>query len=402
MAFILTYPRFDYLDADGIITAWLKNEGEEVSKGEPLFETESQKATQQVEATGSGFLGIFAPSGSAVSAGEEIGVLASSREELEQVLVERRRRAASTSARPATPGDSTFPADTLEQLPARIRVAHRAKRLAEKHGVDLAEVHGTGPFGRIMPEDVLRVVEQVRTALRPAEPKKIARVIPLRGIRRTTAERMRSSLQTGAQVTNTTDVDGTNLIEVRNSLAAESEILAGVRISYNDLFVAICAVALREFPMINSSIVGDEIRVWEDVNVGVAVNTEDGLLVPVIRQADRKSLIDIHYRLAELIAKCHDHTATPQELSGGTFTISNASRMGIDTSTAIINPPESAIVCVGRFVERPVVVDGAILIRTMIGLSLTYDHRVVDGVYACDFLSRICDLISKPDSLQLH
>ncbi len=228
---------------------------------------------------------------------------------------------------------------------------------------------------------------------------KVKATLPLTGMRKAIAEHLHRSLLNSAQVTVMGEIDMTEMIKLRSSLKAEEGAL-GTRITYNDLLVEAVARMLKEYPMINASIIGQEIKLWEDINVGVAVSVEDGLLVPVIKNADRKSLVDISREVKLLAEKARNRTLQPEEVRGGTFTISNIGAVGAGWrfDTIIINPPQSAILAVGGITDRPVVRDGQIVIRPIMTYDFTYDHRIVEGGgVVTRFINGLIGLLENPE-----
>jgi len=283
-----------------------------------------------------------------------------------------------------------------------IRISPVAQRLAESAGLDLALLAGRRPGKRIERGDV---EEAIRQAVRGAQPGTTGPVPsapetaeprrqPMSAVRRVIANRMAQSAQTTAAVTLTTEADATELVRIRRDKQDDPYTEAAP--SYNTLLVKLAAQALSEHPALNASLDGETIVVWQQVNIGVAVDTERGLVVPVIRDVAGKSVGQLTEEMNELLSRASAGKALPDELTGGTFTITNLGAFEIDAFTPIINPPECAVLGVGRLVERYVVVDGQPAIRTMLALSLTFDHRLVDGAPAARFLQRIKHLIERP------
>ncbi|MGQ9684634.1 MAG: dihydrolipoamide acetyltransferase family protein, partial [Anaerolineae bacterium] len=242
---------------------------------------------------------------------------------------------------------------------------------------------------RLAPQPVLSAAP---VAASPAA----GQTVPMAGVRARIAERMSASSQQTARVTLTAEVDATHLVEARTALKDAFAQELGFAVGYNDLLIAICARALREFPYMNARLEGDEIRLLEEVHIGLAVDTERGLLVPVLRDADRLRVVEIARVLRELVARVRAGKAGPDDLTGGTFTITNLGMYGVDAFTPIINLPECAILGVGRIKPQPAVVAGQVTIRQMLWLSLTFDHRLVDGAPAARFLQRIVQLVEEP------
>jgi len=357
-------PRLSLTMSEGTVVQWFKKEGEKVEKGEPVVEVLSDKVTYEVEAPASGIIRkIMAEEGVDVPVAETLAVITAPDEELPEV--------------------EAIAEVPVERVEKRIVASPAAKRVAKEHGVDLAQVKGTGPEGRIVEEDVKRFIEEAKVA------RKIRQVIPLSGIRKTAAERVSLSAKTAPHSTITMGVDVTNAKKLREKF----------QVSYTDVLVKAVAEALTEHSVMNSTLEKDQIKIFEDVNVGVAVATEAGLVVPVIHNADKKSLKEVASALKELVEKAREGKLTREELSGGTFTITNLGMFGVDTFTPIINPPETAILGVGRIVEKPVVVDKKIVVKPVMQLSLSFDHRVMDGAPAAQFLQKLKEIIENPESL---
>ncbi len=419
---------------EGTILRWLVDVGQHVDRGDPLYEVETDKAVLEVEAPSTGVLrSILQPAGSRVPVLSVVGVIAAAEEDVSgyepQVVQE-------------TSQAGTGAAVTASQLGVveaeRIMASPRARRLASDRGVNLAQVKGSGPGGRIVERDVEEYlaaepvatptarkmasqrgidlaaisrngstsgrvtkaeVEAVLASLSrgaaAALPTPVERV-PMSGIRAVIAERMSVSAHTAAQVTLTTEADGTELVRLRTVLNERLGASEGAKVAYTDILVAIVARALREFPYVNARLQGEHIEYLPSVNVGVAVDSEHGLLVPVVRDADRKTVADIASELRTLTERARSRKSLPDDLTGGTFTITNLGMYGIDAFTPIINPPECAILGVGRLREVPAVRDGSLCVRPGIVLSLTFDHRLVDGAPAARFLQRVARLTEAP------
>jgi pyruvate dehydrogenase E2 component (dihydrolipoamide acetyltransferase) len=255
-----------------------------------------------------------------------------------------------------------------------------AKRLAREHGIDLSIVKGSGSEGRISEEDVERSIEESHGTLL-----KIKDTVPLTGLRKTSAERLSASFRTAPHSTIMMEVDVSQAAALHDKL----------QVSYTAILVRAVASALVEHTIINSSLDGNEIKIFEEANVGVAVATPNGLIVPVVRNADRKSLQDIDRAIEEMTAKAKQGKLTREEVSGGTFTITNLGMYGVEFFTPIINPPEAAILGVGKISEKPVVFEGKIVVKPLIMLSLSYDHRIVDGAPAAEFLRKVKERVEK-------
>ena len=279
----------------------------------------------------------------------------------------------------------------------RLKASPLARRLAKEHGVDLSSIVGSGPDGRVVRDDVLQAsatAAEVPVVETPAL-QEATEVIPMGGIREIIAERMTMSLQTNASVTLHTEVDATGFVELRGMLNDKLQ-AKEVSLTYTDLLVKVVANALGEHPRLNATLTDEGIHLLPEINIGVAVALEDGLVVPVVRNADKERLSEISEQVRDFAERARSNQLTPGELQGGTFTITNLGNFGIDAFTPIINPPESAILGVGRILKKPVVQDDEIVVRSMLTLSLTFDHRVVDGAPASQFLQTVSSYIQDP------
>ena len=286
----------------------------------------------------------------------------------------------------------------------RLKISPVARKLCEELGVDPASVTGTGPGGRITRDDVQKAAEAAKAAPAPAAaPGAAGETIPLRGMRGRVAERMFQSWNTIPRVTEVMLVDMNATVSFRQAMLAQWEQQYGVRISLNDLITKAVAAALRRHPRLNATLVDQEVHLHENVNVGVAVNLDEGLIVPVIADADRKDLGQVARQSRELAEKARavPMRLSPDEVSNGTFTITNLGTTGIELFTPIINPPQVAILGVGMVQRRPVVVGDALAIRPSVYLCLVFDHRAVDGVPAANFLQELQRLLEKPQDFAL-
>lgn len=367
-------PRLSLTMKEGTVAQWFKKEGEIVNKGEPLVEVISEKATVEVEAPASGILRkILAEQGMELPVNATLAVITAPDEQITEADLETLQAVAEEKETVAEA--SEIEAESTTSVEERVIASPAAKRLAKEHGISLAQVMGTGPEGRVVEEDVKRLVEQVSQAA-----PRVREVIPLVGIKKTTAERVAKSFRTAPHSTVVMEVDMTNATKLRKEK----------QISYTELLVKVVAEALRKHPLLNSTLTEDEkIRVYEDINIGVAVATEQGLVVPVIHNADKKPLEEIGSTLQELAEKAKVGKLVKEDLIGGTFTITNLGMYGVDLFMPIINPPEAAILGVGKVVDKPVVESGEIVVKPIMTLSLAYDHRIVDGAPAAQFLQEI-------------
>jgi pyruvate dehydrogenase E2 component (dihydrolipoamide acetyltransferase) len=372
----------------------LKQEGDRVEKGELLVEIITEKINFQYEAPASGILRkIFHHEGEVVPVATPIAIIAEESEVIPEV----------ETIKPEVPPEVIKPIAVqkeMEKPPERIFISPIAKKIAHEKGIDLSSLKGSGPMGRIVKIDVLRAAERVvgkETA--PIAPSPYGKTIPLKGIRRIIAKRMTESFQNIPHIYLSLEIDMTACLALREQLMEEIEKRAKVRLTLTDILVKVAASALKDHPIINSRIEGDQICLLEEINIGVAIALQDGLIVPVIRNADRKSLAEIATTLRDLTQKAREEKLSLEDVGGGTFTLSNMGMLGIDKFNAIINPPECSILGIGRTVEKPVVQGGEIKIKPMAWLSLSSDHRIVDGATAALFLNHIKKLLENPTLL---
>lgn len=420
----------------GKVAKWFKKEGDSVQKGEALFEVETEKITNKVEAPASGILfQIVVPEGTTVPVGTILAVMAEPGEQPERIegmqVGEVEEKAAPSVAGPtpvgpqkpkekmfvlATPAarrlakeldmdlslvPGTGPqgrvteADVTkyhEEGPPPPRITPLAEEMARQAGLDISTIIGTGEDGKITKEDVERALE----ALAREEEAKPVGSIPFTGMRLSVAENMHASLQNTAQLTIFTELDVTGMVSFLNQAREEYEKDEAVRVSHNDVIILTTSRVLKRFPVVNSTLVGDEILFHHAVNMGIAVALPDGLIVPVLRDADKKGLLEIAKEARELARKARGGDLTVDEVTGGTFTITNLSMFEVDGFTPILRSPETGILGVGRVKEKPAVYNGEITIRPMMFLSLTFDHRVVDGAPAAEFLETVARYLQQP------
>ncbi|MFN8442407.1 MAG: dihydrolipoamide acetyltransferase family protein [Caldilineaceae bacterium] len=419
MATDIYMPLMGLTMSEGTVVRWLKATGDPVKKGESVLEIETDKATMELEAPSDGFLGnILVGDGTTVPVGTVLSHVLASGEKSAEIAV---RKAESNSAQPS-PSDSskvtpltTNPQSEIRDPKSKLLASPLARRVAAEHSLDLAEVEASGPGGRIVVADVrfhldekTRRQEEIDSAIRtrsghppqsaiqsPNLQSPISEITPMSSVRRLIAQRMTASQQTAVHVTLMAEAEATGLASWRASLKARGE-----QVSYNDLLVAIVAAALRQHPIMMTQITADgQLSTPSQINIGLAVDTPRGLLVPVLRDIGNKGVVTIANQAKDLVERTRNGKSTPDELSGGSFTISNLGMYDIDLFTPMINLPECAILGVGRIAEQPVVRDGQVVARLMVGLSLSFDHRIVDGAPAARFLQRIKQLIEQPLSL---
>jgi pyruvate dehydrogenase E2 component (dihydrolipoyllysine-residue acetyltransferase) len=412
---------------EGQVVKWLKSEGDSVTAGEVLAEIETDKATMELVARGDGLLRkILVGEGGTAPVGEVIAVIASAEEDVSEF--EAGAAGASTAPPPApepnevTDVESAPPAaEAAETLAApgldraangRIKASPVARRLATEAGLDLAAVAGSGPGGRIVKRDVESVLEGgVPVATAPARtpapttsgpPATDADFedIPLTQMRKTIARRLVESIGPVPHFFLTVDVDMTRALEARQRINAMLE-AEGRKTSINDLVIRATAAALRRHPDCNAHWMGDAVRRFNRVHIGVAVAIDDGLITPVIRNAHMKGVADIGAEVRELVGRAREKKLMPDEYTGATFSISNLGMLGIHEFTAVINPPEAGILAVGAVEDTPVVVDGEVRVRPRMRVTMSCDHRVIDGALGARFLATLSGMLEEPATILL-
>lgn len=441
MATRMVMPLLGQTMEEGTIIQWFKNEGDEIKAGEPLLEVMTDKVNMEVEAPENGVLRkIIAKPDDIVPVKEPIAIIGAADESIDDLLeagsapeeapppsrVEAPARVAQQAAPAATPVASS--GERVFASPAARRVAREhgidfqvlagkgtgpggriverdvldyaaatkatplAAKLAADIGVEVPGVTGTGIGGRVTADDVRRAAVPVAAVTAPA----IGQTIPLAGLRKAVAQNVTASYQQAPHVTLTAEVDMTECVRLRGSVLKSIEERHGVRISYTDIIVKAAARAIEDKPIVNASIQGDQIVVHDQINIGIATAVEGGLVVPVVKDVRSKSIPQVSREIKDLAGRARAGQAAGDDLKGGTFTITNLGSYGIDSFTPIITPGQGAILAVCRIVEKPVVVDGEIKVRSMMNLCLSFDHRVMDGAPAAEYLARLREILESP------
>ncbi|HXZ43396.1 MAG TPA: dihydrolipoamide acetyltransferase family protein [archaeon] len=407
MATRIDMPQLGLTMEKGTILQWLKAEGEKLEKGQPVVLIQTEKVEYEVEAPAAGMLlKVVAKEGEELPVGGLMGVLGQSGEDVSVLL-------ASAPATPAPKPETLQPSVMAEAVAVaappvrvpgeRMKISPVAKKLAQEHGIDIAMLTGTGPEGRIVREDVERAM-----ATKSREPRAETReestvtpeVIPLSGIRKVIFDRMGQSSREAAHVTLFAEADMTEVVKLRQAKIAEWEHRFGIKPSYSDLIHLAVARALRDEPRINCRLDGQMVRIRKEVNLAFAVDLGEGLVAAVIKDADRKTLGDLARAAKDLAERARSGQLTPDDMADGTFTVTNLGGLGVEYFTPIINPPQAGILGIGKILEKPVVVSGGIHIRSMMTLSLVFDHRLIDGAPAAKFLARVKALLEQPAWLQ--
>ncbi|MEQ8706994.1 MAG: pyruvate dehydrogenase complex dihydrolipoamide acetyltransferase [Phaeodactylibacter sp.] len=435
MAEVIRMPRMSDTMEEGNIVSWLKEEGEEVEAGETLAEVETDKATMELDSYFDGVLLHIAVKEGPVPINDVIAVIGEEGEDWKAAIE------ASASDNGGADDSSEAPEEeespSQEEAPAeaaasdsssdddkRVKASPLARSMAKEANINLTSVNGSGDGGRIVKRDVEAAIEQQQSApapapqpapeapaapaAQPAQPQEApaAKIPefsisstgdnyedqPVSQMRKTIARRLGESKFSAPHFYLTVEINMDNAIKVRKRLNE----VAPTKISFNDLVLKACAVALRQHPAINSSWLGDKIRKNKDVNIGVAVAVDEGLLVPVIRFADMKSLSQINTEVKTLAGKAKNRKLSTDEMQGNTFTISNLGMFGIEEFTAIINPPDSCIMAVGGIIQKPIVKNGELAVGNMMKVTLSCDHRVVDGATGAAFLNTVKGILEDP------
>jgi len=387
------FPKLDEAIRSGKIVRWLKNEGDRVEKGETILETETEKTAFEIEAETSGILSkITVKAGDEVPVGATIAFILQPGEKApevpEPVIVTAKKKTSTEEPKAA-------------KEPDEIKASPLARNIAKEHNIDLSTVTGTGPGGRITKEDVLQAVEEGKPAPPPTRAElELAEeeIVPLSSMREVIAQRMMESFQT-PHFYLSVEVDTQELGKTRNRLIPIVESKTGIRLTLTDLIIKISAKALEDNPSLNCSYTDGGVKLFKRIDIGLVTAVEGGLVVPVIRQADKKSLAEIAQARAELVQKARERTLSKEEMKGSTFTISNMGMFEIDQFSAIIQPPEAAILAVGRIADKPVVRNGEILVRPMMTLTLSIDHRVLDGAMGAKLLQSLKHYLENPFNL---
>jgi pyruvate dehydrogenase E2 component (dihydrolipoamide acetyltransferase) len=379
MATAINMPKLGLSMKTGTVGKWLKNEGDSVKKGEALLEVMTEKITNKVEAPADGILlKIVAAKGAKLPVGGLLGVIGEAGEDISALLAAAPADGGAAPAAAAGGGDG-----------GKVKISPAARKLAQENGLDYTRIPGTGPEGRITREDVEKAIAQ---GIGPADDRPALEIIPYEGMRKAIGDNMISSWNSNAKVTHHVSVDMYALMNFRS--AVNRDLKDKDKVSVTALLIKAVARALELQPKLNAMLDGDQIKVLQDINIGMAVALDDGLIVPPIRNANQKKLYQVNEEVKELARKARRNKLSPDEMVGSTFTITNLGAYNsVDAFTPIINQPEAAILGVCRTIERPVVVDGQIVIRPIMGLSLSFDHRIIDGAPAAEFLAVLIDLI---------
>lgn len=402
---------------EAILAEWLKNEGDRVEKDEPVFVVETDKVTLEVPAEQSGILHILVAAGETVAVGQVVGTIDT---EAGKSAEEKKpsQKPDSASETPAEPGrdvvaQSRQPAPKPEAEPAPKRdeqprpgsspeapgLMPSVRRLVREKGIDVNAVKGTGPAGRVTKADVMLFLESAQEGTNGAAASEETTRKPMSPIRKRIAENLLEAVQNTAMLTTFNEIDMSRVMELRDRFGKDFQERYGVRLGFMSFFIRAVTAALSGFPEINARIDGDHIVYHHYCHIGIAIGRKKGLVVPVIRHADRKSFAELESEIAAFAEKAEQNRLELSDLQGGTFSITNGGIFGSLLSTPILNIPQSAILGMHKIEKRPVVIDDQVVIRPMMYVALSYDHRIVDGREAVTFLRRVKEFLETPERM---
>jgi pyruvate dehydrogenase E2 component (dihydrolipoamide acetyltransferase) len=436
MATQVIMPKLSPTMEEGQLSRWLKKEGDKVSMGEPLAEIDTDKATMEMQALGNGVLRkILIQEGESAPLGQLIAIIGEPDEDISSIATEAPVAAPAEAAAPpsekkeeaeepkpakaaepeTSAGGNGSKASVTAPQPAtgRLIVSPLAARMAAESGIDLRSVNGSGPGGRIIKRDVEELIGQQGSAVQPAVPAKQTHLRavgspaqkstiaaasayhdePASEMRRTIAKRLVTSLGPVPHFFLTTEIEMDRAAEMRSGI---NTLDPELKISINDIIIKVAAAALLQHPQVNASFQDKVVRYYEHADIGVAVAIEDGLITPIIRAADQKSLSEIASEVRELAGRARERKLKPEEFMGASFSISNLGMFGIDEFTGVINPPEGAILAIGAMSPRPAVRDNEIVVRQMMRVTMSCDHRVIDGATGAKFLQTFKKILENP------
>ena len=390
----------------GVILKWLKKEGDKVKKGDLVVEIFGEKNEFELEAPDDGvILKILCDVNDEIPISEPIAFIGKKGDKIPDIRPKKLNAGSVSSPTPTAPPIastqvSSAAPSTETRLPGgKIKASPRAKKKAKELGVDLSFVVGTGPKGRIVEKDVIGAKESTPQVTFSDE-RKVRQVETMTPLRRTIARRMTQSAL-NPHITMITDIDMTEAAALRKDLNLRVEKAHGIRVSFNDIIVKAVADTLEQFPKFNATLAGNDLHMFDDVNIGVAMATDDGLIVVTIREANKKSITDIAIETKEKGKRAKVNKLAPEEITGSTFTVSNLGPFKVDLFIPVINPPETAILALGQIKKKPVVVDDAIVVRSMMMASCAVDHRILDGAPAGQFLTALKETLENPFMMKM-
>jgi len=397
MIFEVRMPRLDEDMTEGTVNLWIKRVGDSIKKGEPIVEIETEKVNYHIEALGSGILRlILAQEKEVVPINTIIGIIAGSDEDISTYKRTESKKADKNNQTVDVSSSETNGASTVVSGGKRQIISPVARKIATEKGLDISKINGSGPGGRITKEDVLNFVPKERELSALVGKRSVRQIVPLSGVRKTISDRLSASWHNSPRAENFMSVDVTELSNIRKKKKTVWAEKYGRCPSVNDMIIAAAAGSLRKHPMMNASLQKGNIEIYEDINISIAVALEEGLITPVVCKADTRDVFDIARETRRLAKLVREGEHSSQILTGSTFTITNLGMFDVDFFIPIINPPESAILAVGKIEKKPVVIQNGITIRAMMMLCLAYDHRVIDGVLAAVFLQSIKHALEAP------
>jgi pyruvate dehydrogenase E2 component (dihydrolipoamide acetyltransferase) len=398
----IVMPKLGLTMTEGLIVEWRKKEGDPVTKGDILFVLETEKVTYEVEAPEDGTIGkILVKEQETVPVGAIVAYLLKPGESAAAITATPAAAPRAETASPAPAAASAAAAAPAAPAGGRVKASPLARKVAREYGIDLAAVAATGPGGRVLRQDVEKakasgIQKPAAAAPAPAAPAAEEKLVPFTGMRRTIAKKMLQSKVESAQTYMSNTVDASKLQQYREALLPFVEKKYGVRLTITDLMMKVTAAALREHPVVNTRWTDKGILYLPEVHMGMAMALDEGLIVPVIKSINAKSLGQIAVDRTALIKKGKTNSFLPDDIKGSTFTLSAMGMFGIEQFTAIINQPENAILGVAAIIDKPVVVKGQIVIRPMMNVNLSYDHRTIDGAEAGKFMQTLKAFIEDP------
>jgi pyruvate dehydrogenase E2 component (dihydrolipoamide acetyltransferase) len=391
----------------GVILKWLKKEGDKVKRGDPIVEIFGEKNEFELESPADGvLLKILCDVDDEIPISEPIAFIGKEGEKIPDARPQKLNASVAKTTTPAVTTTSTSKTVTKTVAPAvdtrlpggKIKASPRAKKKAKEMGVDLTTIVGTGPEGRIVEKDVVEVPTAPQVMI--SDDRVVKQVLHISPLRRTIARRMTQSSH-NPHITMITEIDMTETVEIRSEINERLEKSHGVRVSFNDIIVKAVADTLEKFPKFNATLSGNDLHIFNEINIGVAMATDDGLIVVTVRDANKKSITDIAIETKEYGKRARQNDLKPEELTGSTFTVSNLGPFKVDLFIPVINPPETAILALGQIKKIPVVIDDSIVIRSMMMASCAVDHRILDGAPAGQFLAALKETLENPFMMKM-
>ena len=390
MATEVTIPNLGYTMTVAKILDWKKSVGDLIEFDEPLLEIETDKVTYLIEAPAGGVLkAVLVNVGDEVPVGGIVAIIAAADEEIDATLYQKEDTEEPAPA-PSGPSRETVSPDSQVKRKERTPVSPVARKMAKDQGVDLSLVKGSGRSGKIGKADVAKYIAGMKEAeaevIAPATSAEIQEIIPMTAMRKAIAHRLSQSFREAPHINLVAEVDMSETIRLYERAKDKIRAKYGIKLSLNDIFIKVVAVTLRDHPLLNARLRGEQIEVLRDINIGLAVALDSGLIVPTVERADRKRLWQIAKDRLDLVERARQGRLSLQELERGTFTISNLGMYDVVSFTSIVNPPQSGILSIAKIMERPLVKGGEVVIRPVVEITLAVDHRIVDGAVGAEFL----------------